>query len=188
MPASTPVLGITYPCGGDTINPAVFATFTEGIQAALLTGDAAVAAAANRPAAFVRAVPSSPQSVVINTATTMTYQQEVWDNDGMADLAVNNDRLTIQTPGVYLCGAAAFTFSGFATITSMSVTLTVNGVTVYRRKAKPADSGIGAAENHRVPLVLNAGDILRAQCRWTGTGGPASVGARELQAELVATL
>lgn len=181
----TPVLGIRYPCSGDTINSGVFKSFTDDIQSALLAGDAAVESAANRPTAKVLAEIPPAQSVVINVATTMTYTQEVWNNDGMATLATNNDRLTIQTGGLYLCGASAFTFSGFTTITSMAVNLLVNGVTRYRRKTP--GFGLGAAQANRVLLDLNPGDVLSAQCRWTGTGGPANVSTRELTASLIAT-
>ena len=184
MPGMTPVLGIRYPCSGDTIDSSVFANFTNDIQAALLTGDAAVASAANRPAAQVQGE-TPTQSVVINTATVMTYTTEVFDNDDMADIAVNNDRLTIVTGGLYLCGAQVTTLTGFATISSMTVNLTVNGTTVYRYKTP--GFGFGSAQINRVPLDLNAGDILRAETRWTGTGGPANLSYRELTAEMIAS-
>lgn len=187
MPGMTPVLGIRYPCGGDTIDPSVFANFTNDVQAALLAGDAAVSSAANRPAASVSTGTAPSQAVVINTATDLTFDTEVFDNDGMADLAVNNDRLTIQTGGLYLCGASCTTFSGFATITGMSVSLTVNGVTAYRRRLPPGDNTRGWGWMHRGLLDLNAGDVLRAQTRWTGTGGPANVLLKALTAQLVAT-
>jgi hypothetical protein len=32
----------------------------------------------------------------------VTYVDETYDNQGIANLAVNNDRLTIQTDGAYL--------------------------------------------------------------------------------------
>lgn len=184
MPGMTPVLGIRYPCSGDTIDPSVFANFTNDIQAALLTGDAAVASAANRPAALVRGVVPT-QSVVINVSTTMTYTTEVFDNDGMADLAVNNDRLTVRTGGVYLCGALVTTLTGFGTLVSMAVRLLVNGVVVYRYKTP--GFGFGSAQINRVPLDLNPGDILSADTRWTGTGGPANLSYRELTAEMIAS-
>jgi hypothetical protein len=187
MPDMTPVLGIRYPCSGDTIDSGVFLDFANDIQAALLAGDAAVALAANRPAASISTAVSPNQAVVINTATNLTFDTEVYDNDGMANLAVNNDRLTIQTGGLYLCGAACTSFSGFATLTSMAAILTVNGTTVYRRSLQPGDAGRGWGWMRRVLLNLNPGDILRAQTRWTGTGGPANVVLKALTAQLIAT-
>ncbi|GHJ46381.1 hypothetical protein Cs7R123_37230 [Catellatospora sp. TT07R-123] len=184
---STPLLGIRYPCGGDTINPAVFQTFAQDIEAALAAGDAAAAAAANRPSAYVRSQVPPNQSVVVNTATTMTYTEEVWDNDNMANLAVNNDRLTIRTGGLYLCGASAATLFGFTTITSLSVSLMLNGTTLLWRRQKQGDSGIGVAALTRVLLELSPGDVLQAQCRWTWTGGPTNITSRALTASLIAT-
>lgn len=55
----------------------------------------------------VRVFNSANQSIANNTVTAVTYNSERWDTDTMADLGVNNTRITIQTDGYYLV-----TFSG----------------------------------------------------------------------------
>jgi hypothetical protein len=84
MPSSTAVYGITYPCGGDTIDPAALATFADTLDAALAQGQAELEAVTSRPNAQMSATVS--QLVVINTSTDLTYTGEVYDNDDMVDL------------------------------------------------------------------------------------------------------
>lgn len=59
--------------------------------------------------AFVRQI-TTGQTVGQNW-TTLTFNYEAWDyetvGNGMANLGTNNDRLTMQTPGLYFCYAAA---------------------------------------------------------------------------------
>ena len=184
MPASTPVYGITYPCGGDTIDSSVFATFAESMDAALVQGAAEMAQVANKPNAQAVAL-GFPQLVTLNTVTTMTYNTEVYDNDNMIDLAVNNDRLTIQTSGAYLVWAMFATGSA-TTMTSMTVILTVNGTERGRYKDRPR-SGVNFGQvEFTMPINLVAGDIVRAQALWTGSGGPSSFSSRILSASYLA--
>lgn len=187
MPGTTPTYGITYPCGSDTINPDVLATFANTMDAALAQGAADLAAVTNRPNAQVQA--SLPtQAVVINTITTLTYATEAYDNDAMADLVTNSDRLTIQTDGVYLIWGAYNTGSGAATMTSAAIILTVAGVERGRYKTRPRSTDTFALVSLSMPMRLLAGDIVRAQALWTGTGGPIAVTTRILSASFLASV
>ncbi len=183
MPASTPVYGITYPCSGETIDPSVFATFANTLDAALAQGTAALAQATNRPNVQVQA--TAAQAVVINVVTTLTYTTEIYDNDAMADLAANNERLTIQTDGVYFIWGA-FNTGSTTTQTSAAVILTVNGVERGRYKTRPIAINNFASVSMSMPMSLLAGDIVRMQGLWTGSGGPSNFTGRILSASFLA--
>ena len=184
MPASTAVYGITYPCGGDTIDADVFATFASSLDAALTQGAADIAEATERPNAQVQG-PFTSQSVTVNVATTLTYIDEIYDNDAMADLTVNNDRLTVQESGAYLVWGG-YSLSGFTTLSSLAVILLVNGIERGRHKSRaPSFSGDGQVDL-TMPMSLVAGDFIQAQALWTGTGGPATAQPRILSASFIA--
>lgn len=184
MPASTPIYGITYPCGGDTIDPDALATFATSMDAALAQGAADLAEVTARPNAqgyeiFV-AFP-----VAVNVATDLGYLVEAYDNDGMLDLSASTTALTIRTSGAYLIWAM-YALSGFATLTSQTVILTVNNIERGRYKSrKIAPSGDGQV-SLCMPMNLVAGDVVRAQALWTGTGGPASAQPRILSGSFIA--
>jgi hypothetical protein len=184
VPASTPVYGITYPCSGDTIDPAALAVFANSMDAALVQGAAELAQVTSRPNAEVSTF-TPVQPVVINTATNLTYTVESYDNDNMADLAVNNDRLTVRTDGIYLVRGAFFTGST-TTQTSATVILTVNSLERGRFKTRPRSSQTNAQVSLCIPMSLVAGDIIRMQGLWTGSGGPSDFTTRILSASFIA--
>ena len=180
MPASTAIYGITYPCGGDTIDTDVFAMFANTMDAALAQGAADLAAVTDKPNALVSA--TAAQAVVINVSTNLTFDTEVYDNDDMGNLAANNDRLTCQTAGAYFIRGEFTLISGFTTLTSVNVVLTVNGIEQGRLIGEGDVGNYGLT----MPVELFVGDIVRVQARWTGTGGPANVTTRLLTASYIA--
>lgn len=174
--ASTPAYGIVYPCSGETINPSALQDFASSMDAALAEGRADLAEALNRPSAQIDSV--SNFSIVIATNTTLTFTQETVDNAAMADLAVNNDRLTVTKAGVYMLSTTVQLQGGFTTVTSFSLFALVNGVERLRYKdRKPTPAGDVFCEL-AAPLDLNVGDFVQIQARWTGTGGPANIQIR----------
>lgn len=181
MPSSTAIYGITYPCSGDTIDPAALATFATTLDAALTQGQADLERVTSRPNAQMSATAS--QAVVINTSTDLTYTTEVYDNDGIVNLGVSTSALIIQTAGAYLVWGSFRLPSGFTTLTSVNVILTVNGIE-QGRDITSNDDDIEYALS--IPMNLQVGDLVRMQARWTGTGGPASVTTRLLSASYVA--
>lgn len=184
MPGSTPVYGIVYPCGDDTIDTSVFQTFADSLDAALVTGQAELDAATQKPSAQVYQSGTVAISIASGTDTTATFTTEVFDNDGMADLAVNNDRLTIQTGGVYWV-AISIQVSGFTTLSSMTGIIQRNGVDFYRYKSRNLAIAGDAFANFAMPMDLFPSDTLILRARWTGTGGPGSIGLRRLTASLL---
>lgn len=177
MPATTPVFGITYPCSGDTIDPAVFATFANTLDAALQSGTDTVATALNRPNVQVSA--TTNQSIVLATDTTLNFDTERYDNDSMGAGGLITT-LNVNTTGVYLLSATAILNSGFTTLTTLSLFATVNGLEVLRYKTKnPTFSG-GTKCTLAGPIDCLAGSSVQVRARWTGTGGPANIGTRSL--------
>lgn len=185
MPGVTPVYGITYPCGGETINPDVLSTFAQTLDAALLRGAADLAEATTRPNAQIRyLIGGTQQTIAVNVVTNVTYAAELYDNDNMADVAVNNDRLTCQTGGVYAV-SSTFSFSNVTTLTGLSLILTVNGAEVGRWKTRVVVGGTFGECTLAIPVDLFPGDIVRTQLLWTGTGGPGTVSNNSMAASLL---
>lgn len=185
MPGSTPLYGITYPCGGDTIDSGVFQTFSETLDAAFVTAQAQLDAATNKPTAQVYASGIATIAIAAATDTTCTFTTEVFDNNGMANLGVNNDRLTIQTGGVYWVEMMVQITGGFTTLTSQSAILQVNGSDFYRYKSRALSISADGFAHFSIPVDLFPGDTLILRARWTGTGGPAAIGLRRLSATLM---
>lgn len=180
---TTPTFAIPYPCAGETIDCAAFAAFTQAVQDAV--DDVAVAqeAALTRPSAKVSAS-SGIQTFTVAVATNVQFDFEDFDNDAMANLGVNNDRLTVATSGLYVVAASLMPAGSVTTLTSQAVALSQNGTILYRKKDSTRDNfpfGI-----HVVGLVnCVAGDILRVVYLWTGTGGPDTLTFCEFNARLV---
>lgn len=131
MPEATATFGIVYPCSGETIDCAMFEDFTGDIQDAIDTVETLEESALNRPAARVD---GAGQAITENVATTLTYTTEVFDNDTMANLGVNNDRLTVVTAGIYLVTGNIEAVTSVASPTSGAVAIVQTGTTRYRRK------------------------------------------------------
>jgi hypothetical protein len=49
-----------------------------------------------------RVTSTASQSINDNTTTTVTFDDELWDNDGMHSNVTNNSRITIVTAGIYV--------------------------------------------------------------------------------------
>lgn len=181
---STPNFAIPYPCSGDNIDCGVFEDFTTAVQNALLSVDVSVEEANNRPAASISM--SASQNINVGAATNVQFGSELYDNDNMANLGVNNDRLTVVTTGMYMVTGFTLGNGGsVTTLTSEAVALSRNGTILYRKKNSSDDN---RSMGNTVTGLINctAGDILRLVYLWTGTGGPMSLGFGTLSARLVA--
>ncbi len=179
MPASTPIYGITYPCGGDTIDPDVFATFATTMDAALAQGAADLDAVVNRPNSQIQEL--AAQAVVINVSTGLGFGTVVYDNDNMVNLAVDNGP-RIVTAGAYFVRGEFQLSSGFTTLTSVNVIITVNAI----ERARLIGEGDVGNYGLTVPLYLDVGDYVELRALWTGTGGPANVTSRLLAVSYIA--
>lgn len=103
MPANTP-RGYTYPLYGDPANfPAQVQDFAQDVDTDVAAQVAATAAALNAPSARVSA--TANQAIPANVATLVTFATEDYDNANLANLGVNNERITFATVGTYLIHA-----------------------------------------------------------------------------------
>lgn len=185
MPGATPVYGITYPCGGDTINAAVMQSFSDTLNAALVRAAAEMAETTDRPNAQIRyAIGGTAPTAAVGVATNVTYAAELYDNDNMADIVTNPDRLTVQTGGVYAV-SSTFSLSNVTTLTGLTLIITVNGVEVGRWKTRVVVGGTFGECTLAIPVDLFPGDVVRTQVLWTGTGGPGSITNNSMAASLL---
>jgi len=167
---------------GEAINAATFASFATAVEAAVSGVDVLRTLSLNRDSALVAA--SVGTNVAVGVATTITYDTEQWDVGGLANLGVSNDRLTIQRNGVYMFRFGSNSEVAATTMTSCAVIITKNAVAFAERKQ---DITAGTSTHGVQASAMSscvAGDIIRVQYLWTGTGGPLAITAR-LGARLV---
>ena len=185
MPANTP-RGYTYPVYGDLANPPAqildFATDVDTDVAALV---ARQTAALNRPSARVSA--SANQAIAANTNVFATFATEEYDNAAMANLGVNNDRLTFTETGIYLVTAEVnFSSNGNATVNGRSMLFVGNlyGNLAHdsRRGAQNMDTEMTITTLYQVNTV---GDFIRVEVRQE-SGAALNISARSFSATRVA--
>jgi len=165
---STPVFGITYPCIGTVVTPADFYTFSTTLEAAIAAVDALVSQATMPPHVGVLV----NQSVAVGAATNCAVSQ-IYYSEPLGLTSIGATSITAPTTGLYQI-SQYISVSGFTTLTSLKVSITVNGAIEYAYK-QPAPS-VGVA-NNSMPhglVKLIGGDAVRANVLWTGTGGPAT--------------
>lgn len=106
MPANTP-RGYTYPLLSDTQNfPAQIQDLAQDIDADVEALDNAIQAAFNRDSVRVSGPVGGTQSIPSSSSgASVTYSTEEYDNAGMANLGVLNDRVTVVNEGIYLVTA-----------------------------------------------------------------------------------
>lgn len=79
-----------------------------------------------------RVTRTAVQSITDATLTSVAFDAEVFDNDGMHDTVTNNSRITIVTAGIYWVGFTGM-FAGAADYTRCFATLRINGTTEIAR-------------------------------------------------------
>jgi hypothetical protein len=173
MPANTP-RGYTYPLYSDTQNfPAQIQDMALDIDADVQDVYDQVAQAYNQPTGHISA---AGQVIPSNVSTTCIFSSEDYDNDGMVDLGVNNTRIQIQTPGIYMLnGFIRILGNGNATLSGAGLTLASSGGVVAnpavssKRLDNDKKTAICATTIH---ITLAAGDNITMFVRHNN---PASV-------------
>lgn len=103
MPANTP-RGYTYPLYTDVANfPAQIQDFAQDVDLDVESISDSITGALNNPS--VRISATANQSIPVTTNTNATFAVEEYDNAAMANLGVNNDRITFTETGIYLVSA-----------------------------------------------------------------------------------
>lgn len=185
MPANTP-RGYTYPLYTDPANPPA------DIQNFALDVDADVAALAARQAAALarasaRVSATANQNIAANTDTFATFATEEYDNAAMANLGVNNDRLTFTETGVYLVTAEVnFSSNGNATVNGRMLTLVPN---LSADKGHQTTRGAQNMDTEMTSTILyqcvTVGDFIRVRVRQE-SGAALNISARSFSATKVA--
>jgi len=177
MPANTP-RGYTYPLYGDLANPpAQIQDFAQDVDTDVAALEVRRVAALNRPSA--RVIATANQNIPANTNTIVTWATEEYDNAAIANLGVNNDRLTLVQTGWWLVTAEInFASNGNAT---------VNGRMALFAPNFSADKGhqtLRGAQNMDTEMSLvmlyrcvTAGDYIRVTVRQE-SGAALNISAR----------
>lgn len=188
MPAVTPAWNLPYPCAGDTIDPAIFCNFSSAVDIALSVVAANADFVAHRPNARVDRT-ANATTYVPGLAGNVTFNTEVFDNNNFASLGVDNTLVTIQTPGLYWASFSLGGFSVFTTWTRYLMNITQNGTgRIYRKflvntaQSTPTDNTISGV------LQCQAGDQIRAQFTFIGTGGPMEISRGSLSLSFICDL
>lgn len=185
MPANTP-RGYTYPVYGDPANfPAQAQDFALDVDTDVAALVARQTAALNRPSARVSA--TANQNIPANTNTFLTWAVEEYDNGAMANLGVNNDRLTFPETGIYLVTAeVVFTSNGNATVNGR-IGLFAPNLSPDKGHHSLRGSQTMDTEMSLIMLyqVVTPGDFIRVQVRQE-SGAALNVSARSYGATKVA--
>lgn len=176
MPGFTPVFGIQYPCAGENIDPTVFQTFADDVEAALSTVDALAASAVQRTRAQVL-LPSPGQSAATGVLTSLLYTSAPYE----MNVTTGVTGFTIVQPGIYMVTAEMISIdpSGTpATTTYWFGQVLQNGSIVMKSKQTDPVGTDPVHVNVQGLLSCAAADTLSTQWQWAGTGGPLEITAR----------
>lgn len=169
MPASTP-LGITYPCSGETINPAVFQTYAETTQDAIDATQVLVGLALAPPTVLVDTIPG--QSIAAGATTTIAYNLEAYDTAGMWVVG-SPTLLTVQSAGTYLVNLWFQRLVQPTTHLSSRAAILLNGTEYSYFKSDDGTGSFTASTPFMVSTILPSlivGDQITTTHLFTGTG------------------
>lgn len=184
MPLNTP-RGYPYPVYTD---PADFTTqvgnFANAVDTDVENQATLISDALNYPSARVLA--TANQAVAVNTDVRCTFATEEYDNDTMANLGVNNDRLTIVTPGIYLVTAEVnFLSNGNATVNGRQLYIVDAANTPYAFNNLRGGQTLDTEISTTILLNLAGGATVGALVR-QNSGAALNISARSLAATRVA--
>lgn len=186
MPANTP-RGYPYPLYSDPANlQANLQAFATAVDTDVAAQVARETAALNAPSARVSA--TANQAIAANTNVFATFAVEEYDNAAMANLGVNNDRLTFTSTGLYLITAEVnWAPNGNATVGGREMQLIGNLNSANdARDSLRGHITFDTEQCLEMPyLVTNVGDFVRVQLRQS-SGAACNVSARSFSATRVA--
>lgn len=119
-----------------------------------------------------RVYKSSAQSIGTSSFATITFDQERFDTDGMHSTSSNTDRITIQTPGIYLVTGMVGFDSNAAGLRSAGIFM--NGSTYLAAIDVPANSVGGCNLALSTIYEFAAGDYVTLRV-WQNSGGALNV-------------
>lgn len=129
-------------------------------------------------------IQTSPQAIGTGAWTSVTFDTDVYDNDGMHSTVTNTSRATAITAGRYLF-LASLDFASNAT-GLRAIKFLINGTTSYAKDGQlAAPSGTDVALFTGITKYLNVADYLELQC-WQSSGGNLNTGSGDGQPRLQA--
>lgn len=119
---------------------------------------------------------SSTTVITTATQTAIPFPTEVYDNDDMHDLSVNNSRITFNTPGYYIVGGSVQWETGASAVGMRLASIDYNGLAVTSLAAvSQPGSLLTIWQTLSTGYLFNQGDwiILRV---FQDSGGDLDVG------------
>lgn len=167
MPGFTPVFGIEYPCAGETIDPAVFQTFADDVEAALAVVDALNTAALQRPRAAIR---DSSTIAAVNVMTSITFDT----TDFAVGITTGATGFTTVTTGIYEVSLEVDTVGPLTSVTSLVAEMRLAGTILYRRKIEPNPALTEGEPLNVSGLMMSTavGQLIDFRWGWNGVGPP----------------
>lgn len=167
MPGFTPTFAIEYPCAGETIDPTVFQTFADDVEAALATVDALNTAALQRPRSAIR---DSSTFCAVGVFTPLTFDT----TDFAVGVTAGAGGFTLVTDGIYEVSLETDTVGPVVSVTALVGDIQRAGATIYRRKTSPNPALTqGLPLNVSGVFVGTAAQVISFRWGWNGAPGPA---------------
>jgi len=194
MPGATPTLALPFPYLDEVVDADSVKNLADAVDSELNTLITDATATTRRPAALVLRDTGTQAFASGAAMANLTFTTEHYDNNGMASLGTNNERLTIGTAGVHQITARVLLDGGTAPeISALMLTITANGTTVAGTKRRGGTTAaFSSCCGVDISCVLmrrfNASDIVRAQFGWTGLTTPRNVIRAELGARWICSL
>lgn len=185
MPGTSPTLGIPFPYANETVDAVSVENLADEVDTELAASIAAATLTTKRPAALVKRTTGTQSFATGAGLANLTFTTEMFDNDGMGNLGVNNERLTVVTAGVYMISLFWFldTAVNETDITSQKAVITINGSVLAGRTSRFVLGG-AISIMHR----LSAADIIRGQFQWVGAASPKNITQAALAARWICSL
>lgn len=168
MPGITP-LGIRYPLPWETVTAQSYEDMANDIDG-VLDGLDLLRTQARVPEMALVDWGGVSTSVPQGVTTTLTYAFEDFDTAGLANLGVNNDRLTLSA-GLWFVNAWAST-SGGTTNTGTQLQLHLNTALHSFHRVDNSSFTSKDINVHGLLYVPVGAAVLQANAAWFGTGGP----------------
>lgn len=173
MPGYTTNYSIPYPLLNETVDPAIFASFSTLVDSLVASLNSEISFAENRP--WVAGTANSTPTIAGAAETKITWNTPTFDPYAMFSAGTPN-QFTIPRNGLYIANVSDIEIQGFTTLVSYRVAFYQNGNLVYAERRNERGNST-ASPNQNIIGLLNclATDIIDVRILWSGTGGPAQV-------------
>lgn len=173
MGGTTPNWAIRYPYQSETVALTHFSNLATDVNTALSTIETRRQATLNRPTARIRNAIPPTQNVSAGVTATVTFSVATWDNDGMWNGGAN-DRLTIQTAGVYEFIAEIDLTQTVATTLNaqeIQIFVTTASTTATFAQKYNRETQTGSAHMNTAGMwPMDVGDTAQVKFWFSGTG------------------